>query len=137
MIPMRIRSIMRRAGKMPCKLEYYVAIMGLRGSRRSTFGTLTAMATSSDPTWWEYHFSQLGTFGDRSSSLFNLTLIIAGFFVTTFAVWPTNGGRSCAPSAGIISCVASILPPANCSTLCAEVSTSPMVTPWRQLWPWP
>jgi len=38
-----IRSIMRRAGKMPCKLEYYVAIMGLRGSRRSTFRTLTAL----------------------------------------------------------------------------------------------
>lgn len=52
-----------------------------------TFGTLTAMATSSDPAWWEYHFSQLGTFGDRSSSLFNLTLIIAGFFVTTFALY--------------------------------------------------
>lgn len=52
-----------------------------------TFGTLTAMATSSDPAWWEYHFSQLGTFGDRSSSLFNVTLIIAGFFVTTFALY--------------------------------------------------
>ncbi|MCA1942409.1 MAG: DUF998 domain-containing protein [Yonghaparkia sp.] len=52
-----------------------------------TFGTLTAMATSSDPAWWEYHFSQLGTFGDRSSSLFNITLIIAGFFVTTFALY--------------------------------------------------
>jgi hypothetical membrane protein len=52
-----------------------------------TFGTLTAMATSSDPAWWEYHFSQLGTFGDRSSSLFNITLIVAGFFVTTFALY--------------------------------------------------
>lgn len=52
-----------------------------------TFGTITAMATASDPAWWEYHFSQLGTFGDRSSSLFNLTLIIAGFFVTTFALY--------------------------------------------------
>ncbi len=52
-----------------------------------TFGTITAMATSSDPAWWEYHFSQLGTFGDRSSALFNLTLIIAGFLVTTFALY--------------------------------------------------
>ncbi len=52
-----------------------------------TFGTITAMATASDPAWWEYHFSQLGTFGDRSSSLFNLTLIIAGFLVTTFALY--------------------------------------------------
>ncbi len=52
-----------------------------------TFGTITAMATASDPAWWEYHFSQLGTFGDRSSALFNLTLIIAGFLVTTFALY--------------------------------------------------
>jgi hypothetical membrane protein len=52
-----------------------------------TFGTLTAMATASDPAWWEYHFSQLGTFGDRSSSLFNITLIIAGVLVTTFALY--------------------------------------------------
>jgi len=43
MIPIRIRSIMRRAGKMPCKLEYYVAIMGLRGERRSAFRTLTEL----------------------------------------------------------------------------------------------
>ena len=34
-----------------------------------------------------YYFSQLGTFGDRSSSLFNLTLIIAGVLVTTFALY--------------------------------------------------
>lgn len=49
--------------------------------------TTIAMATASDPAWWEYHFSQLGTFGDRSSSLFNLTLIIAGFLVVTFALY--------------------------------------------------
>ncbi len=55
--------------------------------RFMTFGTLTAMATASDPAWWEYHFSQLGTFGDRSSSLFNITLIIAGVLVTTFALY--------------------------------------------------
>ena len=40
---MGIRSIMRRAGKMPCKLEFYVAVMGLRGERRSAFRTLTAL----------------------------------------------------------------------------------------------
>ena len=40
---MGIRWIMRRAGKMPCKLEFYVAVMGLRGERRSAFRTLTAL----------------------------------------------------------------------------------------------
>lgn len=49
--------------------------------------TLTSMATAQDPLWWEYHFSQLGTFGDRSSGLFNLALIIAGLLVTTFALY--------------------------------------------------
>ena len=48
---------------------------------------LTSIATAQDPAWWEYHFSQLGTAGDFSSSLFNLALIVAGFFVTTFALY--------------------------------------------------
>ena len=48
---------------------------------------LTSIATAQDPEWWEYHFSQLGTSGDFSSSLFNLALIVAGFFVTTFALY--------------------------------------------------
>lgn len=48
---------------------------------------LTSMATAQDPLWWEYHFSQLGTFGDRSSGLFNIALIIAGALVTTFSLY--------------------------------------------------
>ena len=50
-------------------------------------GTLTAMVTSPDPLWWEIHFSQLGTFGDFSSLLFNGTLIVGGLLVTSFAVY--------------------------------------------------
>ncbi|GGI45287.1 putative membrane protein [Agromyces flavus] len=49
--------------------------------------TLASMATAQDPQWWEYHFSQLGTAGDFSSGLFNLALIVAGAFVTTFALY--------------------------------------------------
>lgn len=49
--------------------------------------TLASMATSQDPQWWEYHFSQLGISDDFSSSLFNLALIVAGAFVTTFALY--------------------------------------------------
>jgi hypothetical membrane protein len=48
---------------------------------------LTSMATASDPQWWEYHFSELGTFGDRSANLFNVSLIIAGLLVTTFSLY--------------------------------------------------
>ncbi len=49
--------------------------------------TLTSMATASDPMWWEYHFSLLGTLGDASANLFNISLIIAGLLVTTFSLY--------------------------------------------------
>ncbi|KQP01484.1 DUF998 domain-containing protein [Leifsonia sp. Leaf264] len=50
-------------------------------------GTLTSMITSPDPTWWKFHFSQLGTFDTLSSWVFNGTLIAGGLLVTTFAVY--------------------------------------------------
>ena len=53
-------------------------------------GTLTAMVTTPDPQWWEVHFSQLGTFDDLSSWVFNGTLIAGGLLVTTFAVYIAN-----------------------------------------------
>ncbi len=46
-----------------------------------------SMLTVSDPLWWEYHFSQLGSFGDGSASLFNITLIVAGGMVVAFSVY--------------------------------------------------
>lgn len=49
-------------------------------------GTITAMVTSPDPKWWEYHFSQLGTFWHLSSIVFNGTLIAAGLLVTSFTL---------------------------------------------------
>jgi hypothetical protein len=53
-------------------------------------GTLAAMITTSDPMWWTYHFSQLGTFGDMSSFLFNGTLIAGGLLVTTFTLYVSH-----------------------------------------------
>ena len=53
-------------------------------------GTLAAMITTSDPLWWKYHFSQLGTFGDMSSFLFNGTLVAGGLLVTTFTLYVTH-----------------------------------------------
>jgi hypothetical protein len=55
-----------------------------------TIGTLTAMVTTPDPLWWEVHFSQLGTFWDLSSLIFNGTLVVGGLLVTTFAVYLAN-----------------------------------------------
>jgi len=50
-------------------------------------GTLTSMVTTPDKEWWAVHFSQLGTFDDLSSWVFNGTLIAGGLLVTSFAVY--------------------------------------------------
>lgn len=57
-------------------------------------GTLTSMLTTPDPEWWTVHFSQLGTFDDLSSFVFNGTLIAGGLLVTTFAVYIANDMES-------------------------------------------
>ncbi len=48
-------------------------------------GLLLAIATTSDPLWWQLHFSQLGIFGDLSSAFFNTTLKVSGMIVVVFA----------------------------------------------------
>jgi len=50
-------------------------------------GVLVSMMSSADPIWWRYNFSLLGSFGDRPSLIFNVTLIVAGALVTTFALY--------------------------------------------------
>lgn len=49
--------------------------------------TITSMATASDPRWWEYHFSLLGSLGGLSANVFNISLQVAGLLVTTFALY--------------------------------------------------
>jgi hypothetical membrane protein len=56
-------------------------------------GALTATVTCPDPTWWTFHFSQLGTYDSVSSWIFNGTLIAGGLLVTTFAVYVGNDMR--------------------------------------------
>lgn len=57
-------------------------------------GCLTAAVTTSDPLWWREHFSQLGTYGDISSWMFNATLVAGGLLVTTFAVYISHDMRA-------------------------------------------
>jgi hypothetical membrane protein len=57
-------------------------------------GCLTSAVTTSDPLWWRVHFSQLGTYGDISSWMFNATLVAAGLLVTSFAVYLSNDMRA-------------------------------------------
>lgn len=49
-------------------------------------GTALAIATTTDPLWWQLHFSKLGTFNDFSGHVFNGTLIVAGLLILVFAV---------------------------------------------------
>lgn len=49
-------------------------------------GILASILTTSDPQWWQLHFSQLGTFHDLSGGLFNNTLKVGGMIVVVFAV---------------------------------------------------
>ena len=41
-------------------------------------GAFTSALTSSDPQWWQAHFSALGTVSDVSGTTFNFTLILTG-----------------------------------------------------------
>ncbi|MFE6967346.1 DUF998 domain-containing protein [Agromyces sp. NPDC057679] len=82
----------------------YLSVSAMTTQRMSSLmlafiaiGTLTAMVTTPDPTWWTIHFSHLGTFEDDLSSwLFNGTLIAAGLLVTTFAVYVAHDMRALA-----------------------------------------
>ncbi|MEV8267746.1 hypothetical protein [Microbacterium sp. NPDC076911] len=53
-------------------------------------GVLAAMLTASDPHWWMDNLSALGMTDDLSSLTFNLTLIVAGFILTTLARYATR-----------------------------------------------
>lgn len=66
-------------------------------------GTLTAMATSPEKGWWEFHFSELGTFGTFTSFAFNGTLIVGGLLVTTFAAYVQSDLRSLVDAEGLRS----------------------------------
>lgn len=46
-------------------------------------GTLLAMLTADDPTWWQRAFSQLGTGTGDAALAFNGTLVVAGLLVAT------------------------------------------------------
>lgn len=54
-------------------------------------GVLASMLTASDPNWWKDNLSALGMTTNVSALAFNLTLIVAGFLVTTLARYATHG----------------------------------------------
>ena len=87
----------------------YLSVSSMTTQRMSSLlmafiviGTLTAMVTTPDPEWWAVHFSQLGTFDNLSSAIFNGTLIAGGLLVTTFAVYIANDMEALA-EAGVLT----------------------------------
>ncbi|MDQ1123613.1 putative membrane protein [Microbacterium trichothecenolyticum] len=74
-----LRRIVRRLDTVPTLYVGAAALAVLIG------GLLLSIATTSDPSWWQLHFSQLGTFHDLSAAFFNNTLKTSGAIVVLFA----------------------------------------------------
>ena len=54
-------------------------------------GLLSAMLSTSDPDWWHDNLSALGMTTSASARAFSITLIVAGFLITTLARYVTRG----------------------------------------------
>lgn len=67
-----------------------------------TGGVVVAMLTTSDATWWQLHFSELGAGAGFSVLVFNATLIVGGMLLASLAslIAPALGAwaRSAPPS---------------------------------------
>lgn len=75
-------------------LTFFASISGsqVSGSSIATLaisllfaGTFASMVGSSDESWWQLHFSQLGNTSGTTGYRFNLTLIVTGFVITALA----------------------------------------------------
>lgn len=74
-----LRRLIHRLDAVPAVYVGAAALAVLIG------GLLLSIATTSDPLWWQLHFSQLGTFHDLSAAFFNNTLKTSGAIVVFFA----------------------------------------------------
>ncbi|MEN2738784.1 DUF998 domain-containing protein [Microbacterium sp. X-17] len=66
-------------------------------------GILASMLTASDPHWWRINLSALGATDDLSALAFNITLIVAGFIVTTLTRYATRGIPGARTGGGIVA----------------------------------
>jgi len=78
--PLTIPLVRRRIAAVPTTHIAGAVLVTLVG------GILASIVTTTDPLWWQLHFSQLGTFHDLSGVLFNTTLKVSGALVVVFAV---------------------------------------------------
>jgi hypothetical membrane protein len=75
-----VRRLARRADALSTMHLAALVLVVLVG------GILASIVTTTDPLWWQLHFSQLGTFHDVSGALFNSTLKLGGVLVVVYAV---------------------------------------------------
>ena len=61
------------------------------------------MLTATDPQWWTMNLSALGMNDSFSSTAFNVTLILAGFIVTTLANFVTGDLQDRAQTTGEVT----------------------------------
>ena len=93
-LPHLARRLTRRFDEIPTMHLAGAVLVVLVG------GILASILTTSDPLWWQLHFSQLGTFGDLSAAFFNTTLKVGGSLVVVFAVRVRRDLRRLGRSAG-------------------------------------
>jgi hypothetical membrane protein len=79
-LPTLARRLTRRLDDIPTMHLAGLVLVVLVG------GILASILTTSDPLWWQLHFSQLGTFHDPSAAFFNTTLKVGGSLVVVYAV---------------------------------------------------
>jgi hypothetical membrane protein len=79
-LPALARRLARRFDDIPTMHLAGLVLVVLVG------GILASILTTSDPSWWQLHFSQLGTFHDLSAAFFNTALKVGGSLVVVYAV---------------------------------------------------
>lgn len=82
-----LQQVLTRTLRVPLARPRHLtaAQAGYTTSGFIALGILIAIITTPDPTWWQLHFSRLGTFAVFSGYMFNATIVVSGALVVYFA----------------------------------------------------
>ena len=78
---------LRRAASAPVDPALLAHRIGRLAVLSLAVGVAVAILTTHDATWWQHHFSQLGTHTDFSGRTFNTIAIFSGFFLAAYGVF--------------------------------------------------
>jgi hypothetical membrane protein len=88
LLPALSAPLLRRVATLPRTVIPVPRTATQAGYTTSAFialGILVSILTTTDPLWWQEHFSRLGTFADFSGAAFNATIVVSGALVVYFA----------------------------------------------------